>query len=97
MKDFGIEVDIEVHTDATAAKGIASRKGLGKLRHIETNQLWIQDKTKDGTLKVYKCKGTDNPADALTKPVKNEDMQWHLKLSGLSLRSGRSRSAPQLD
>jgi hypothetical protein len=32
--DFGIRVAIRVNTDASAAKGIANRKGLGKLRHI---------------------------------------------------------------
>ena len=34
---------IDVNTDASAAKGIASRRGLGKIRHIELSQLWLQD------------------------------------------------------
>ena len=41
LGDFGVEVAIKVNTDASAAKGIANRKGLGKARHIAVNQLWI--------------------------------------------------------
>ena len=39
VADFGINAKIDTHTDASAAMGIANRKGLGKIRHIETNQL----------------------------------------------------------
>ena len=39
MKDLGHEVSIIVHTDAEAAKGIASRMGLGKTRHIDVHYL----------------------------------------------------------
>ena len=34
LGDFGVEVPIKVNTDASAAKGVANRKGLGKARHI---------------------------------------------------------------
>ena len=43
FKDYGRVVDPTVMVDATAAIGIAQRKGLGKLRHIDTQALWIQD------------------------------------------------------
>ena len=29
--------------DATAAIGVAQRVGLGKLRHLETQSLWLQE------------------------------------------------------
>jgi hypothetical protein len=44
LHDLGVEVQIRLRTDASAAKGIASRRGLGKIRHIEVNQLWLQQK-----------------------------------------------------
>ena len=97
LTDFGIDAGIDIHTDASAAIGITSRKGLGKLRHIETNQLWIQDKVRNRELIVYKCKGADNPADALTKPLKSEDLRWHFQLSGTDAAAGRSVLAPQSD
>ena len=44
--DMGIQANIDIVccTDASAAKGIASRRGAGEVRHIEVNQLWIQGK-----------------------------------------------------
>lgn len=41
LGDLDVQLDIEVYTDADAAKGIAERKGVGKVKHIETHQLWI--------------------------------------------------------
>ena len=42
MKDFGQHVSLNIHTDASAAKGIVSRRGIGRVRHIEVSELWIQ-------------------------------------------------------
>ncbi len=44
LRDIGVYVGVNICTDASAAKGIASRRGLGKVRHIDVSQLWIQDK-----------------------------------------------------
>ena len=43
--DFGETMGIRVYTDASAAKAIASRRGLGKLRHLAVHLLWLQEKT----------------------------------------------------
>ena len=42
MKDLGVTCGIVAKTNASAAKSIASRLGVGKVRHIEVNQLWLQ-------------------------------------------------------
>ena len=42
MKDYGMTMHAEVRSDASAALGIIARNGLGKLRHIDTSYLWIQ-------------------------------------------------------
>ena len=42
LKDLGIELPLRVHTDSSAAEGIARRVGLGTQRHIATNTLWVQ-------------------------------------------------------
>ena len=44
MENLGVTTKIKVITDSTAAIGIAMRKGLGPVRHIETNTLWVQEK-----------------------------------------------------
>ena len=37
LEDLGISLKIRVLTDATTGKAIASRRGLGKVRHIATH------------------------------------------------------------
>ena len=56
LRDLGYEVKIRIRTDASAAKGIASRRGLGKVRHIEVSQLWLQEKVTTGAIEVMKVK-----------------------------------------
>ncbi len=44
-KDLGWEVKVHAMVDRTATKAIASRSGLGKVRHLEVRCLWVQDAT----------------------------------------------------
>ena len=79
LNDLGVGCRLGIHTDASAAKAIASRKGLGKVRHIEVNQLWIQDRVGSGDVELHKIAGTVNPADALTKHVEGEILARHMQ------------------
>ena len=67
FRDLGIKHEIVLYTDSSAAKGISSRRGLGKVRHIELNQLWLQDQVARGKISVRKIRGEDNISDSLTK------------------------------
>ena len=68
MKDLCVETGkVDLNTDASAAKGIAMRRGVGKVRHIEVNQLWLQDRVSKGDFSVTKVRGDENPADLMTK------------------------------
>ena len=69
LHDFGISVNVEIHSDATAAIGIAGRQGLGRIRHIAVSDLWIQQKLKSGAFTAHKVAGSDNIADLMTKPL----------------------------
>ena len=95
LEDFGIKVTIRINTDASAAKGIANRRGLGKVRHIAVNQLWIQDRISRGDLTISKINGKENLADILTKHVNAEDIRVHLCRTGQAIRSGRHELAPE--
>ena len=96
LADLGIDSRIRVHTDASTAKAIASRKGLGKVRHIEVNQLWIQDRVGSGDVELYKIPGTINPADALTKYVESEILIRHLNMTSQFVCQGRHVIMPQV-
>ena len=95
LGDFGIEVAIRVNTDASAAKGMANRKGLGQVRHIAVNQLWIQDRIAKGDLTISKVNGKENIADILTKHVNAEDIRVHLHRTGQTIVAGRHPIAPE--
>ena len=46
--DFGMLVGIESLLDATAGIAIGSRRGLGKVKHIDTVFLWVQELVTEG-------------------------------------------------
>ena len=74
LYDWNIITHSIVNTDATAVMGIAYRQGLGKTRHMDTQYLWIQKEVRHETLKIKKARTDLNPADILTKGLKEEAM-----------------------
>ena len=66
-RDLGEDVPVFVLTDSAAARGIANRVGLGKIRHLDTRLLWLQELVRDGRVRVRRVRGDSNPADHLTK------------------------------
>ena len=95
--DLGVPLDVRVWTDSSAAMGICSRQGLGKLRHIDTQTLWIQEKVRTKQIELKKVLGELNPADLRTKHLNSKDKVDQLvKLYGLVFMSGRAKSAPLL-
>jgi hypothetical protein len=69
MAFVGYDLPIIISTDARAAMGILQRRGLGRCKHLNIKQLWLQEAVENGSIKIKKI-GTDvNPADVFTKPV----------------------------
>ena len=89
LNDIGISVKVSLNTDASAAKGIAMRKGLGRVRHIEVNHLWVQYKVISGALVIHKVGTDENLADVLTKYVGKQLIDKHI--AGMSLLRFDSR------
>ena len=77
------EVGVNLFTDSSAAKAFASRRGVGKMRHMQVRWLWLQEEVRRGRVKVYKIKGTENPADLLTKYLSVKEVEERLR--GMSL------------
>ena len=67
MQDLGWDLQVKIWTDSSTAQSVASRRGLGKLRHVELRFLWVQEMVKKGRLKLGKVWGPKNVADHLTK------------------------------
>ena len=56
-----------LYLDSSAARGILSRKGVGRLRHLSCRVLWLQDLVAEKKLMVKAVLGAINPADIATK------------------------------
>ena len=95
-RDFGVQLEGRVHTDASAALGIVNRQGLGKVRHVRVQYLWIQERVRRGELAMKKVPGAENPADLLTKHLAAADMLRHIEDLCVTLHSDRADTAPQL-
>ena len=67
MLELGISVSVVLATDSSAAKSFSSRRGLGRMRHIEVKDLWLQEAACRGRIKIMKVAGKENPADIFTK------------------------------
>ncbi len=97
LKDLGIDLPLRVWTDSSAAIGICSRQGLGKLRHLDTHTLWIQQAVRTGRIDLRKVDGEVNPADLFTKHTASRQRLDHLvELFGCRYLEGRAASAPQV-
>ena len=97
MSDLNLQLPVRAWTDSSAALGIASRSGLGKLRHLETHTLWLQEKVRTGAIMVKKVRGEVNPADIFTKHLPSrEKVHQLMTLFGCEYREGRAVSAPLL-
>ena len=88
---------IKVQTDASAAIGIACRIGTGKIRHIEINQLWLQEKVAQGRIEIVKIGTLDNLADALTKAVDGNVLRKHIQDVGGYCCKSRHELAPSVE
>ncbi len=97
LRDLGVCLRVRVWTDSSATIGICGRQGLGKLRHIDTQCLWVQQRVRDGSIELRKVKGEVNPADLFTKHLSSGDrIKSLLELFGCGYQPGRAASAPKL-
>ena len=93
-RDLGFTMGIRVHTDATAALGICRRRGLGKIRHLDTTDLWCQEKVRVGAVTLHKVPGVSNPADIMTKYIERATLEKMLGIMNLVPLDGRAACAP---
>ncbi len=82
-------------TDSSAAIGICTRQGLGKLRHLDTHTLWIQQAVRTRRVDLRKVDGEANPADLLTKhSISRQRLEGLVTLFSCKYLEGRAASAP---
>ena len=90
-KELGIgveELTVEMATDSSGAKSFASRRGSGRIRHIEVKWLWLQNAVADGRFRMTKVAGTKNPADIVTKYKSLREYQDQLRRVNVQVVGG---------
>ena len=66
MSDLGEEMGLHLKGDSSASHGTLSRMGTGRVKHLQTRQLWLQERVKDGDVELQKIPREKNWADLLT-------------------------------
>ena len=89
LEDLGESAALRLHTDSAAAQGICKRVGLGTQRHVAVNSLWVQEKLRRKEFALFKIKGTDDPADLMTKHLPSDQMVKPLRFMGAEYRTRR--------
>ena len=67
-KDMGISCRLNLHLDASATMCLVNRGGLGKAKHVDMQNLWIQEASTAGRFVTKKVGTNVNPADLLANP-----------------------------
>ena len=96
-RDLGMEMACEMFCDSSAALGISQRAGIGKVRHLRTQGLWVQEVRVSGRIAYKKVLGEKNPADLMTKHMGVDLAQRHLETLNMKMIGGRSEAAPTID
>ena len=83
FRDWGLELGLAVvWSDSSSGLSFASRRGLGRMRHIETRYLWLQDRVAKGDMRVHKIEGTKKVSDVLTKVTNGVLLAKHMATMG---------------
>ena len=69
MKELGWSYEVKIKVDANATIGTLHRRGLGKLRRVEVEELWRQQEISKKKVSVTKIKGVENTADIGTNAI----------------------------
>ena len=96
LNDAGRDMRAYVFGDAGAALGIIARRRLGKVRHLNTSYLWVQEKAATEEIKYGKTQGEKNTADLFTKPLDWNTVLYHTESMNCKLAEGRDSMGYQV-
>ena len=90
-KEMGFEdmmPNLILGTDSAAPRSFVSRRGLGKMRHIEVRGLSLQREVLRGQVQVRKIPRESNPSDLLTKYLHVDAIKEHLNRMSIEVVQG---------
>ena len=80
---MGEKLEHVQYTDSSSARQLASRQGVGKVRHLSGKILWVQEKVNEGTVNLRQVPTVWNVADIGTKCLNQQRMMVLMHETGL--------------
>ncbi len=82
-QDVGWSWSVRLWTDSSACKGTCGRSGHGKLKHLDVEDVWLQEAVRNKKVELFKIAGMYNMADLLTKHLGRATRVRHVTSLGL--------------
>ena len=80
----GQHVNLHLRSDSTDAIGVASKKCLQRLRHLDVRCLWLQAETAAKRVRISKRSGPRNVADAITRLADRRSLELRRMSMGVT-------------
>ena len=90
LEQIGVQVEVTIASDSSAARGICTRTGSGKVRHFSIKELWIQEAYRKKEFQLVWVDTLLNGADVGTKAHTSERWTSLLRQMPLRLREGQT-------
>lgn len=82
-QDLGWCWPVRMWSDSSSCRGTCNRSGLGRLKHVEVENLWLQEAVKHHRIVLSRVSGMNNPADLMTKFLVRAQLDRHALRLGL--------------
>ena len=96
-RHVGVQVEVTMKTDASAVKGIASRRVQGKVRHFDVSRPWFLDHVFKEEIRLQKVLRTDNRADGHPKRGDAGKQQAQMNGARMAAISSGDHVSPVID
>ena len=81
-RDLHVPFTGHLRSDSSASSGITQRRGLGKVKHMHTQFLWVQERVRAKGFELHKERTDRNRADLMTKYLTRPTMDKFLQMIG---------------
>ena len=84
FKEVQFPVELRVWSDSTASRGMMSRHGSGRVKHLEIRSLWTQEALERGDFTIHKSKTEENVADIGTNTLPGDRIEKLITALGMA-------------
>ena len=74
---------LRLYTDSSSCLGFANRSGVGRLKHLDTRRLWLQNEVKNRTLELQKVPTQLNISDLNTKRLSRKRRRFLMHFASM--------------